>query len=399
MSFDLPVPVLLAIMRLNQRGYDAYAVGGCVRDMLRGVTPHDYDICTACEPQEMHRCFADERVVDTGVKHGTVTVFINGLSMEITSFRSDGDYLDGRHPSFVYFTTSLTEDLQRRDFTINAMAYHPVTGLSDPFGGQEDLRRRLIRCVGDPEQRFTEDALRILRAIRFAAQLGFDVEESTAQAMHQQKERLAQVSRERIASELIRAVTEAGAVPALGAFSDVLLSTLPGFTPMSMLAGLTVLEHLPPGDSVLRMAALLHSCEEPGLQTCLESMHQSRAFQEDVLLLARHARHAFVPEETAVMLSRFGEERLLKLLKLQQACGVLSEQESIKRKTRIRAAQAANLPMSLRELPINGSDLEKMGLEGEQIGEALHKLHLMVLRGQLPCDRASLIAWLIKQKG
>lgn len=398
MSFDLPVPVLLAIMRLNECGYEAYAVGGCVRDMLRGVTPHDYDICVSCAPEETHACFAGERVVDTGVKHGTVTVFINGMGMEITSFRADGEYLDGRHPSFVRFTPDLAEDLKRRDFTVNAMAYHPVEGLTDLFGGREDLRKRIIRCVGDPVQRFTEDALRILRAIRFAAQLNFDIEGNTAQAMHDLKERLGLVSRERIAAELIRAVSEAGAVPALGAFSDVVTTVLPELSPMALLTGLKVLGALPAGDGELRMAALLHSCGEPALQDCLASLRPSRAFQENVLLLARHARRVFEAEETAVMLARFGETRLRKLLTLQQACGALTEQEAARRLSRVRAAQAASLPMSVRELPVNGKDLERLGLEGPQIGDALQSLHMMVLRGQLPCERAALIAWLTRQR-
>ena len=194
MSFDLPVPVLLAIMRLNERGYEAYAVGGCVRDMLRGVTPNDYDICVSSTPRETHAAFAEERVINTGIQHGTVTVLLGGMALEITTFRADGEYLDGRHPASVRFTDRLTEDLKRRDFTVNAMAYHPITGLVDLFEGEKDLKKHIIRCVGDPEQRLTEDALRILRAVRFASQLNFDIEEPTAQAMHRLRDRLSILS-------------------------------------------------------------------------------------------------------------------------------------------------------------------------------------------------------------
>lgn len=195
MRFELPPGALEVLRSLNAAGYQAYAVGGCVRDMARGVPPHDYDICTSALPAQTERCFAGERVVETGIKHGTVTVLMAGEPYEITTFRTDGDYLDGRHPQSVAFTDSLTEDLRRRDFTINAMAYHPDIGLRDPFDGQADIARRVIRCVGDANARFTEDALRILRALRFAAELGFDIAPDTARAMRELSGRLALISR------------------------------------------------------------------------------------------------------------------------------------------------------------------------------------------------------------
>ena len=398
MSFDLPVPVLLAIMRLNKRGHEAYAVGGCVRDLLRGVTPNDYDICVSCTPQETHAVFAGERVIDTGIQHGTVTVLLGGMALEITTFRADGEYLDGRHPASVRFTRSLREDLRRRDFTVNAMAYHPVTGIVDLYEGEKDLKKRLIRCVGDPEQRLTEDALRILRAVRFASQLNFDIDGDTARTMHRLQDRLHLVSRERIAAELIRATAESGAVPALGEFSDVVFAALPDFPPLAWISGLKALSHLPAGDATLRMAALLHDCGEPALQNTLDSLKQSRAFREEVLTLCRQARQPFAPDETAVMLAMLGEVQLRRLVRLQQAAGVLDEKESAQRLARIRAALAADLPLSLRDLPVNGKDLTAMGLAGEKVGDTLHTIHQMVLRGRLPCDRAAIIAWLTRQK-
>ena len=227
MRFELPPGALEVLRRLNAAGYQAYAVGGCVRDLARGVPPHDYDICTSALPAQTERCFAGERVVETGIKHGTVTVLMAGEPYEITTFRTDGDYLDGRHPQSVAFTDSLTEDLRRRDFTINAMAYHPDIGLRDPFDGQADIARRMIRCVGDAGARFTEDALRILRALRFAAELGFDIAPDTARAMRELSGRLALISRERIAAELLRALKGINAVPVLQAFDTVLLAALP----------------------------------------------------------------------------------------------------------------------------------------------------------------------------
>ena len=235
MLFDLPVPVLLAIMRLNAMGYEAYTVGGCVRDMLQGVQPHDYDICVSCTPEQTHACFHDERVIDTGIRHGTVTVLLGGMPLEITTFRTDGKYLDGRHPDTVHFTRSLREDLQRRDFTVNAMAYHPEEGITDLFGGREDLKNRLIRCVGSASERLEEDALRIMRAIRFAAQLDFDIEENTASALHMLRERLKLVSRERIAEELRKTAAFPAAAEKLSEFPDILFSALPDYAPAHFL--------------------------------------------------------------------------------------------------------------------------------------------------------------------
>ncbi len=229
MRFELPPGALDVLRRLNAAGHQAYAVGGCVRDLARGVPPHDYDICTSALPAQTERCFAGERVVETGIKHGTVTVLMAGEPYEITTFRTDGDYLDGRHPQSVAFTDRLTEDLRRRDFTINAMAYHPDIGLRDPFDGQADIARRMIRCVGDAGARFTEDALRILRALRFAAELGFDIAPDTARAMRALSGRLALISRERIAAELLRALNGENAVPVLQAFDTVLLAALPDY--------------------------------------------------------------------------------------------------------------------------------------------------------------------------
>ena len=179
MEFALPEPVLECLNRLNQAGFAAYAVGGCVRDHVLGVQPHDYDICTAARPEDMKRVFSGERTVETGIQHGTLTVLLSGMPLEITTFRVDGEYLDGRHPDSVRFTGRVEDDLSRRDFTINAMAYAPGAGIVDPFGGREDCEAGIVRCVGEPELRFGEDALRILRALRFAARYGFAIEEES----------------------------------------------------------------------------------------------------------------------------------------------------------------------------------------------------------------------------
>ncbi len=193
--------------RLTAAGFQAYAVGGCVRDSLLGVPPGDWDICTSALPEETEACFSDLRVVETGLKHGTVTVVLAGIPYEITTFRSDGTYLDHRRPQQVAFVHTLREDLLRRDFTINAMAAGLDGVIQDPFGGQQDLKDGVIRCVGDPETRFSEDALRILRGLRFASRLGFSIAPETAAAMEKQKQLLTYVSGERIYKEFTGILT------------------------------------------------------------------------------------------------------------------------------------------------------------------------------------------------
>lgn len=202
MKMNIPEPARKIIDRLNEHGYEAYVVGGCVRDMILKREPGDWDITTSARPEQVKALFT--RTLDTGIQHGTVTIMVGKEGYEVTTFRVDGDYTDGRHPDTVTFTPSLEEDLKRRDFTINAMAYNHNTGLVDIFGGREDIERKVIRCVGNPTERFTEDALRILRAIRFSAQLGFEIEDATRQAITEIAPNLVHVSKERIQVELTK---------------------------------------------------------------------------------------------------------------------------------------------------------------------------------------------------
>ena len=199
----IPASVNFALSKLETFGYEAYVVGGAVRDAMLGRVLHDYDITTSASPDEIKTVFADFHTILTGERHGTVTVVIESEPLEITTYRIDGDYTDGRRPDSVEFTKNITEDLARRDFTVNAMAYSPTRGLCDPFGGAEDLKIGVIRAVGDPIRRFTEDSLRILRGFRFAARLGFEIEEKTLSAAKSERKRLSAVSAERIGSEVL----------------------------------------------------------------------------------------------------------------------------------------------------------------------------------------------------
>ena len=202
MRIEVPEKTEKIIDALQEHGYDAYVVGGCVRDSLLHRSPADWDITTSATPEEVKKIF--RRTVDTGIQHGTVTVLMDKEGFEVTTYRIDGEYEDRRHPKEVTFTPSLGEDLKRRDFTINAMAYNHRTGLVDIFGGEEDLKNKIVRCVGDPRERFTEDALRILRAVRFSAQLGFDIEEKTQDAARDLGKTLKKISAERIQTELVK---------------------------------------------------------------------------------------------------------------------------------------------------------------------------------------------------
>ena len=233
MRLTLSKPVEAALSRLENAGFSAYAVGGCVRDHVLGFTPHDYDICTSATPERMQEVFKGERTIETGLKHGTLTVLLFGMPLEITTFRVDGAYSDGRHPDSVRFTARVEDDLSRRDFTINAMAYSPKAGLVDHFCGQEDCRRGVIRCVGNPVERFGEDALRILRALRFSARLGFPVEEATARAIREGRAQLCHVSRERIAVELSGLLQGKDASGVLRQFPEVIEAVLPELQPLT----------------------------------------------------------------------------------------------------------------------------------------------------------------------
>ena len=396
MILPLPAPVTEAISRLNRRGHEAYAVGGCVRDLLRGVAPHDYDICVSCPPQETHTCFAGERVIDTGIKHGTVTVLLGGMPLEITTFRTDGAYADGRHPDAVRFTRSLAEDLKRRDFTVNAMAYHPDSGVTDLFGGQDDLRAGVIRCVGDARTRLTEDALRILRALRFAAQLDYRIAPATAEALHALCGRLSLVSRERVAEELLRMLRFRAAAPALRAFPDVFRAAMPDFPPEALDGGLDAVQRLPGGDSLLALAALLHACGA-ATDACLRSLRLSKTMETQATALCALADQPFDAIDAPVFLARLGGAQWERLLLLQQACCRLTAAQAAERADSANAALADGLPLSLRDLPVGGGDLQALGYGGPAVGQTLKRLHEAVLRRALPCDREALLDWAKQQ--
>ena len=272
---------------LHAAGYAAYAVGGCVRDSLLGRTAHDWDLCTSALPQQVMELFGEEQCIPTGLQHGTVTIKYGGRLYETTTFRTEGSYTDGRHPDAVQFVPDVREDLARRDFTINAMAYNEAEGLVDPFGGQKDLQNGLLRAVGEPQQRFTEDALRILRLYRFAARFGFALDAATARAARQLAPHLDCISAERIQEELAKLLT----APQPGAYLEpaVLAVVLPELTPAALEAAKPVLDACPAGEENLpvRWAALLGALGEADTRRVLKRLRCSNACIEETAVLVR----------------------------------------------------------------------------------------------------------------
>ena len=274
-GFPMLTQAAQAIERLRAAGHEAWIVGGCVRDVLLGRTPTDYDLTTSALPEETEAVFAGERLIETGLQHGTVTVLLEGVPLEITTYRVDGGYTDARHPDGVTFTRSLREDAARRDFTINAMAYAPGEGLQDFFGGQADLSAGVIRAVGEADRRFQEDALRILRAIRFASVLGFELDPETDAAGRRNAPLLQKISVERVFVELSKLLCGPGAGKILRAYPDILGVVLPELTPTVGFAQHNVhhcydvythtavaVDHVPP-EVTLRLAALFHDLGKP----------------------------------------------------------------------------------------------------------------------------------------
>ena len=275
---------------LHRAGYAAYVVGGCVRDSLLGLTPHDWDLCTSALPQQGMELFGEEKCIPTGLQHGTVTVKQGGGLYEITTFRTEGTYTDGRHPDEVHFVPDVREDLARRDFTINAMAYNEKEGLVDPFGGQADLQSGILRAVGVPHQRFTEDALRILRLYRFAARFGFAIDPPTAQAAQELCAHLDCVSVERIEEELAKLLS--APAPAAYLNEKMLGVVLPELSPEALAAAKPVVDACPAGEQALpvRLAALLLSIGEDGTRRTLRRLRCSNNRIEETAVLVREVR-------------------------------------------------------------------------------------------------------------
>ncbi|MCD8200254.1 MAG: HD domain-containing protein [Coriobacteriaceae bacterium] len=438
MDLEIPDNILHVLEALDRSGYSAYVVGGCVRDALLGQTEHDWDVCTDATPDEVKHVFEDTQIIDIGTEHGTVAVRSGGDLVEVTTFRSDGAYADGRHPDQVTFESSVEDDLARRDFTVNAMAYSPVRGLVDPFGGREDLQAGRIRCVGNPDERFSEDALRIMRALRFASVLGFDIEKETAAALDRQRGQLNRIACERIREELFKMLLGNDFVAIALAYRDILAVCIPyiektfDFDQHNPYHAFDVWEHCvrsvafaPADDPVMRLTLLLHdvgkpetfSVDEAGIGHCYghaavsadyaqEICRHLRMSREDTSRLVHLVRyHDFHDPETMKqmrrMLAKHGLERTRDLYAVHWADvqgmkppEVPIKMEHIERARQLLAeALEEDAAFSLADLAVDGKDLKELGYpQGPLIGQALSTLLQQVVDEELPNERDALLA-------
>ena len=448
LSMHPPKAVGEAVAQLEAAGFQAWCVGGCVRDSLLGKTPTDWDIATSARPEETASCFAGARLVEVGAAHGTIALMAGeGHPIEITTFRRDGAYTDGRHPDSVEFSRELKEDLSRRDFTINAMAWHPNRGLVDLFHGQEDLRAKRLCCVGEPAARFSEDALRILRCLRFSSQLGFSIESATAAALWEKRRLLGQLSRERVREELSKLLVGCHAVSVLREYAEVMFTVLPELAPMKGCLQETpyhcydVWEHtlhaLEHGPRLvdLAWAVLLHDSGKPskkifspdGLahfyghplesgsiaRKLLARLRFSKKEQEWISALVDHHEEPMPMsvKRAKELLGQYGEEFVTRLFQLQEAdmsakaAGVAESRFPDLEQSRACAREilARGDCLTLRELALSGKDLQALGMApGPEMGELLHRLLEMVLEGRventLPALRVS-AQQLLKEAG
>ena len=431
-KFDIPAGARQVLQTLTAAGHEAYLVGGCVRDLLRGVEPHDWDICTSARPEETERCFAGQRIIETGLKHGTVTVLVEGEPFEITTYRTEGPYSDSRRPDYVRFVPDLAEDLARRDFTMNAIAMDLEGNLRDPFVGANDIKAGLIRCVGEPDQRFQEDGLRVMRALRFAAVFGYEIEAQTARAVHENRAMLEQVAAERINVELRKLLVGPNAGDVLRQYPDVFCQFWPQLGP---LVGLE--QHNPwhcwggwehtihaveaaPADVTLRLTMLLHDIGKPACKSTDErgidhfyghpavsaqlAAEMLRALKFDnktrervVLLVERH--DAQLPSRSQVIrrwLNRLGPEAFFQLLEVKRADSMGQAYEKVKDrlteldeiKAKAEQILAEKQCLTLKDLAVNGRDVIAAGITpGPEVGRVLEKLLERVLNGEISNKR------------
>ena len=381
---------------LHRAGYAAYVVGGCVRDSLLGLTPHDWDLCTSALPQQVMELFGAQRCIPTGLQHGTVTVKQSGALYEITTFRTEGTYTDGRHPDEVHFVPDVREDLARRDLTINAMAYNEKEGLVDPFGGQADLQSGIVRAVGVPRQRFTEDALRILRLYRFAARFGFAIDPPTAQAAQELCAHLDCVSVERIEEELAKLL--AASAPAAYLDKKILSVVLPGLSSEALAAAKPVVDACPAGAENLpiRLAALLLSLGEDGIRRTLKRLRCSNALIEEAAVLVREAVPG-VPVSLNIYARRLlGKYNLCTVQRIAALGTALQPEHAADFAALSELAEqldADGVCCRVSQLAVNGRDLMAAGVPaGPGIRKVLEALLDGVIREEYPNERQALLA-------
>ena len=384
----LPENVEYLISRLNRRGYRADVVGGCVRDFLLGKEPNDYDITTDATPDEMRCVFSDLHTVETGIKHGTLTVILDSEPYEITTYRVDGKYSDNRHPDSVSFTRRISDDLSRRDFTVNAMSYNSKDGLCDLFCGKDDLENKVIRAVGDPTLRFTEDALRILRALRFASVLDFDIEEGTSKAIFERAHLLKNVSSERIYVEWHKLICGIGAYRILTKYSTVISVIIPELSSVKMCCE----EEFLSSDLVIRELSLFAlSLEELAPQGFYSAMSRLKSDNKHKLFGMTVLQNLHAPSDSEValriMLVKNGKDVTEGVIKLKILLGLSDRCEY----NLLKDLLCRGVCYRVSDMKIDGNDLASIGLRGKEIGEVLTKLLYMIAEGKIENEREALL--------
>lgn len=384
MKIKIPNYINNIITSLNLRGHSVYMVGGCVRDALLGREAYDFDITTSASPKQIKEALCRFKTIDTGIKHGTVTVVTDEGSAEITTYRIDGKYTDNRRPENVVFTNSLKEDLSRRDFTINAFAYNDTDGLIDLFGGVDDLKNGIIRAIGDAKIRFGEDSLRILRGVRFCAQLGFNVEENTSRAMLEMCSLLKNISRERVKSEIEKTLVSPYAENSLKSFKSIISTALGINEELINYKGISSVS--PEND--LRFAFLLYKASNAS--EIMHSLKCESVLQKSVALLCENIY--FQPEseyELKKYISKHSIDHTKKLCDLKLAANIRDAEEFRKLLYGIDFTKSC---FSVKELNISGDDLIDLGYNGTSIGEILSELLDMVMRNEIKNERSALIS-------
>lgn len=431
---EIPFQIEELLRRVESAGYKAYLVGGCVRDSLMGEQPHDFDIAVSSVPKETERIFADCRVIETGIKHGTVTVIYKGLSIEMTTFRADGEYKDGRHPETVMFSENIEDDLSRRDFTVNGMAYGLNDGLIDPFGGKNDINAGIIRCIGDADKRFSEDALRILRALRFSARLGFRIDESTKQAMLRHRSDLKKISAERVFSELKQIICGSQIRSVMLEYHEIFSEILPplalqvGYDQNSKYHNSTLYEHTAraveaaPADPLMRLVMLFHDMGKPGCRVTDENgqghyyshADESAKIADELLrgfrcdnstrmMICEVVKYHDIPIDTSrkyikKMISKIGYDvfRCVMLAHIAddsaKADFVLArvdiEREILETAGKIEAEKPC---LTVKELAVSGRDLSELIPPSPRMGEILKQLLNEVVDEKIPNEKTALI--------
>lgn len=382
--------VAFIIDRMNGAGYCAHVVGGAVRDSILGRELGDFDINTDALPEQTKAVFPEYKTIDTGIKHGTVSLVIDRVPYEITTYRIDGEYKDNRHPESVLFTDKLAEDLKRRDFTVNAMCYSPKSGLVDLFGGIDDAKDKIIRAVGDPRQRFSEDALRILRALRFSSVLDFDIESDTDKAAREKRDLLADVSRERIYTELKKLIMGKRPASVLTAYSEIFEVALDGFkiADMPTDADMQSFEYL----TRLATIFILNSdTPEADAERVLSSLKTDKFTRVAIVsAISAYGRADFSTDNAILhMLSEYGLDTVSLVLNIGRLLGRFGESDTLRYNELIKK----NPVYRISELDVRGDEIAALGIKGEQIGRILKELLLLVIDGKCENKRESLIEY------